>query len=296
MKNTSRHGLAILAIALGLPALAQTPAPAKPKSPPARSEAPAARPKLDAAFDAVRQKLLAGDADRAAYEELVGAIGTSYEALGQSTPNTTTVRARLVGALDDLYARAKTGKVAPEELSALRVDMLDAQMHAQLAETAGKPGEKGAEALGASLKQLADASQELDPGTGEWRGRAQSLLEALKKQPVIETADVMPVHEELAHAATLRSEAVLEKRAAAKTATSLDFVRMRNSVGDLLDMRGAKDPSARELKEKLATAVDELEQRSKAAALTKMDFEPLRKELAQLGRAAQSEKPKLPHG
>lgn len=294
MNSISRSGLAILALTLGLPALAQTPAPGKPKSPPPKAEAPAARPKIDAAFENVRQKVLAGDADRAAYEELVSAIGASYEALGQATPNTTTVRARLVGTLDDIYARAKTGKIAPEEFAALRVEMLDAQMHNMLAEATGKPGEKGAEMLGNGLKQLADAAQEIDPGTGEWRGRAQSLLEHVKKNPVIETADLAPLHEELAHAAALRAEAVLEKRASAKAAIPMDFTHMRNSVSDLLDMQGAKDPSARELKVKLASTIDELEQRSKEAALTKADFEPLRKELAQ--RGAQSEKPKPPHG
>jgi hypothetical protein len=63
-------------------------------------------------------------------------------------------------------------------------------------------------------------------------------------------------------------------------------------MSDLLDLQGRKDPSARELKQKLSAAIDELEQKSSGAALTRADFESLRKDLVQRGRAAQAEKPK----
>ena len=116
-------------------------------------------------------------------------------------------RTRLVAGLDDIYARAKTGKIAPEEFSALRIEMLDAQMHTLLAEAASGIGEQGSDVLGTGLKQLADASQELDPATAEWRTRAQTLLDELKKKPAPEPTDLEPLNEELTHAATLRSEA-----------------------------------------------------------------------------------------
>jgi hypothetical protein len=247
---------------------------------------------MDTAFETVRQKVLAGDTDLAAYEELVGAIGTSYGALAQSTPDASSVRTRLVAGLDDIYARAKKGKIAPEEFSALRVEMLDAQMHTLLSEAASGTGAKGSDVLGTGLKQLADASQELDPATGEWRTRAQTLLDELKKKPAFEAADLEPLTEELTHAATLRSEALLEKRAGAKAATPIDFDRVRNHMSDLLELQGRKDPSARELQSKLSAAIDELEQRSAGAALTRADFESLKKELVQRGRAALAEKPK----
>lgn len=305
MNSNSRRYLSVLAILLALPAAqAQTPppkpppapapapAPEKPKSPPAKPEATPGHARLDVAFDTVRQKVLAGDADRAAYDDLVSAINTSYAALAQSTPDTSTVRTRLVAGLDDIYARAKMGKIAPEEFAALRVEMLDAQMHNLLAEAAAKPGEKGPDMLAKGLKQLADASQEIDPATSEWRARAQTLVDELKKKPAVAAADLEPLTEELTHAATLRSEALLEKRATAKAATPVDFDRVRDHMSDLLEMQAAKDPSANELKAKLSATIDELEQKSSGAALTRTDFEPLRKELAQRGRTAQVEKAK----
>jgi len=240
----------------------------------------------------VRQKVLAGDADRTAHDDLVAAIQSSYTALAQSTPDANTVRTRLVVSLDDIYARAKKGKIAPEEFAALRVEMLDAQMHNLLAEAAAKPGEKGSDMLGTGLKQLADASQELDPATAEWRTRAQTLLDELKKKPAAGAADLEPLTEELAHAAALRSVAILEKRASAKAAAPIEFDRVRDHVSDLLELQAGKDPSARELKEKLSLSIDELQQKSAGAALTRADFEPLRKELAQRGRAVQAEKAK----
>jgi len=57
-------------------------------------------------------------------------------------------------------------------------------------------------------------------------------------------------------------------------------------------MQGQKDPSARELKQKLSAAIDELEHKSSGAALTRAEFESLKKELVQRGRAAMGEKPK----
>jgi len=294
MNSNSRRCLSVLAILLALPALAQTPAPApaKPKSAPPKAESPTPRARIDTAYEAARARVLAGDTDRAAYTELVGAINGGYGALAQSTPDSSTVRTRLVAALDDIYARAKTGKIAPEEFAALRIEMLDAQMHTLLAEAASGIGEQGSDVLGTGLKQLADASQELDPGTPEWRTRAQTLLDDLKKKPAPEPADLEPLNEELTHAAALRSEALLEKRAVAKAATSIDFARVRNHMSDLLDLQGRKDPSARELKERLSTLIDELEQRSPGATLTRADFETLRKDLVQRGHAAQAEKQK----
>jgi hypothetical protein len=300
MNSNSRRYLSVLAILLALPAQAQTPppkpapapAPAKPKTTPAKPESPTPRARIETAFEAARVRVLAGDTDRAPYEELVGAINGSYGALAQSTPDASTVRTRIIAGLDDIYARAKTGKIAPEEFSALRVEMLDAQMHTLLAEAATGTGEKGSDVLGTGLKQLADASQELDPATMEWRTRAQTLLDDLKKKPAIEPADLEPLSEELTHAATMRSEAWLEKRATAKSATPIDFARVRNHMSDLLDMQGQKDPSARELKQKLSAAIDELEQKSSGAALTRAEFESLKKELVQRGRAAMGEKPK----
>jgi hypothetical protein len=300
MNSNSRRYLSVLAILLALPAQAQTPppkpapapAPAKPTTTPAKPESPTPRARIETAFEAARVRVLAGDTDRAPYEELVGAINGSYGALAQSTPDASTVRTRIIAGLDDIYARAKTGKIAPEEFSALRVEMLDAQMHTLLAEAATGTGEKGSDVLGTGLKQLADASQELDPATMEWRTRAQTLLDDLKKKPAIEPADLEPLSEELTHAATMRSEAWLEKRATAKSATPIDFARVRNHMSDLLDMQGQKDPSARELKQKLSAAIDELEQKSSGAALTRAEFESLKKELVQRGRAAMGEKPK----
>ncbi len=300
MNINSRHSLAILAVLLALPVQAQTPeprpqgGPAKPVAP-VKPGAPAAQPRTEAALEAVRTKVLAGDADRAAYEELVAAIRGSYGNLGQSTPDAITVRSRLVAAVDDIYARAKQAKIAPEEFSALKVDLLDAQLEDTLAGMATTPGEKGVDALAAGVKQVADASQELDPGTAEWRTRAQALIDGLKKKATPEPVDLEPLREELAHARAMRSEVVLEKRATSKGATQTDFTRARNHLSDLLELQARNDPEARELQKKLVSAIDDLEHRAAEAALTKADFESLRKELVQRGRMALAERSK-PHG
>lgn len=300
MKSNSRRTLAVLAALLALPVAAQTPAP-RPQSGPAKPAAPAkpavpsARARIETGLETMRTKVLAGDADRAAYEELVGAIKSNYAALEQSTPDASTVRARLVAGIDDMYARAKQSKIAPEEFTALKVDLIDAQLADTLAATATNPDAKGVEALSAGVKQLADASQELDPGSAEWRARAQTLLDGLKKEAKLEPAALEPLQQELAHGRAMRWEAVLEKRATAKAATPTDFMRARNHVSDLLELQSRNDPEARELQKKLVGTIDDLERRASEAPLTSADFESLRKELAQRGRTTLPDKAK-PHG
>jgi len=292
MNSTSRRCLSVLAILLALPAQAQTPAPAKPKGAAPKAESPTPSARIATGLEAMRAKVLAGDADRAAYEELVGAIKADYAALEQSTPDANTVRTRLVAGIDDMYSRAKESKIAPEEFTALKADLLDAHLADTLAALAAKPDGKGLEALATSVGQLADASAELDPGTAEWRAHAQTLLDGLKKEAKLEPAALEPLREELAHARAMRWEAVLEKRATAKAATPTDFMRARNHVSDLLELQSQKDPGARELQQKLLATIDDLEQRAAGAALTKADFESLRKEIAQRGRTALAEKAK----
>lgn len=320
MNSTSRHALALLALLLALPAQAQEPKP-KPKpapqpapqpapepapqpapdgepgrqTPPAKPLAPATQSRVETALDAVRQKVLAGEADRSAYEDLVAAIRGSYGPLEQSTPNAVTVRARLVEAVDDIYARAKRAKIAPEEFAALRVELLDADVECALAALATAPDAKSLESFGAAYKPLADAAQELDPTAAEARTRMQALLDGLKKKPALEAADVEPLHEELAHARALRSESLLEKRATAKGATPTDFARARNHVSDLLELQARRDPDVSGLQKKLVAAIDELERRAAEGMLTRADFESLRKEITQRGRTALTEKGK-PHG
>ena len=114
MNSTSRRYLTVLAILLALPAQAQVPKPA-PKQEPAK---PAAAPQpaqsgVIGALEKMRQRVLAGEADKAAYDEFVAATKTGFESLQQGTPDATAVRARLVAAVDDIYARAKAPRSQP---------------------------------------------------------------------------------------------------------------------------------------------------------------------------------------
>jgi len=291
MNSTSRRYLTVLAILLALPAQAQVPKPA-PKTEPAK---PAAAPQpaqsgVVAALEKMRQRVLAGDADKAAYEEFVAATKTGFESLQQGTPDATAVRARLVAAVDDIYARAKGTKIAAEEFAALRVEVLDATALNALAKWAAQPAEDGLRAVESSMKQLGDAAQEFDSGAGKWRVRVQALLDGLKQNPAPGATDLAAVQEELALARAVRSEAMLEKHAIGKSATSTDFARVRNHVSDLLELQTPRDPGAAELKKKLLAAVDELERRAAGAALTSADFELLRKELAQRGGPVPAER------
>jgi hypothetical protein len=291
MNITSRRYLSLLAILLALPAQAQVSKPA-PKPEPVKPAAATARSRIDVALENLRQRVLAGETDKAVYEEFVSAVKSGFESLQQGTPDATAVRARLVAALDDIYERAKRTKIAAEEFAALRVEVLDATLLNALSKWAAQPGEDGMKAVEGSLKELADAAQEVDPGSAGWRGRAQALLEALKQNPAPTATDVAPLQEELAHARALRSEGLLEKHATARGASPTDFARVRDQVSDLLELQTPRDPGARDLKKKLMTVIDELEQRGTGATLTSADFELLRKELAQRGGTSPAEKPK----
>lgn len=297
MNSTSHRYLSVLAILLALPAQAQVPKPAPPQAEPAK---PAAAPQpaqsgVIGALEKLRQSVLAGQADKAAYDEFVAATKSGFESLQQGPPDATAVRARLVAAVDDIYARAKRGKIAPEEFAALRVDVLDASALNALAKWAAQPGEDGMKTLEGNLKQLGDATQEFDGASGKWRVRVQSLLDGLKQNPAPAATDLAAIQEELALARAVRAESMLEKHATGKTATTTDFARARNHISDLLELQTSRDPGAVESKKKLLAAIDDLEQRSAGAALTSADFEVLRKELAQRGGTAPAEKPK-PHG
>ncbi len=294
MNSHSRHSLILLAILLALPAQAQTPKPAAPSAPPAAARE-GAQSRVEAALEAVRQKVLAGDTDRKAYDELVTAINTSFDRLQSGTPDALAVRSRLVAALDDIYTRAKKAKIAPEEFAALRVEVLDASLLDVLAKWAAEPGEQALKAVEGSLKQLEDGVQQLEAGSGEWRGRVQTLLAGLKQKPAPEASDLAALQEELALARALRAESLLEKHATAKGAFATDFARAREHVSDLLELQSPRDPEARELRKKLLGLIDELEQRAAQATLTHADFESLRKDLAQRGGMMPAEKPK-PHG
>jgi chromosome segregation ATPase len=291
MNSKSRRSLALMAVLLGLPAQAQITKPGTEPAPP-KPAAPATQARVEAALESVRQRVLAGDNDRAAYDEAVGAIRSSFENLQASTPDTQSVRSRLVAALDDIYARAKQGQIAAEEFAALRVEVLDASLQDALARLATQSGSGGLKAVESALKQLADAARELDPGTAGWQSRAQALLDELKQKPAAGAAEIEPLQSELAHARALRAEVLLEKHATQKSATATDFARMRNHVSDMLELQARLDPQARELQQKLAAAIDELEQRAAQSQLTRADFESLRKELAQRGRTALAEKHK----
>jgi hypothetical protein len=302
MNSKSRRSLALMAVLLALPAQAQEPKPdPKPAPPKPAPAAPAAvsrsaASKVEMALESVSKKVLAGDADRAVYEEAVGAINSSFDNLQQSTPSTQSVRTRMIAVLDDIYARAeKKAKIAPEEFTALRVDVIDANLHGVLAKAATQPGEDAMKAVESGLKQLADVSAEVDPGTAEWRNRAQTLVDELKKKPAAGAADYEPLLGELAHARAMRAESMLEKRATSKSASPTDFARARNYTADMLELQSRSDPEARELQKKLVSSIDELEQRAAQSPLTRADFESLRKELAQRGRTALAEKQK-PHG
>lgn len=294
MNSHSRRYLTVLAILLALPAQAQisrpadAPAPAKPK--PAGPQS-----RVETALENVRQRVLAGEADRPAYEQLVAAINTSFDSLQQGTPDALAVRSRLVAAVDDIYGRSKHARIAAEEFAALRVEVLDANVLSVLAKWAAEPGEDTLKALEDSLKQLDDAAQELDPGSAQARARVQALLEVLKQKPAPGAADLAPLHEQLAHSRALRSESLLEKHALSKAATTTDFARTRNHLSDLLELQSQRDPEARELRKRLLSSIDELERRAAAATLTRADFESLRKELAQRGATAPAEKHE-PHG
>ena len=301
MNKPSRRYLTLLAVLLALPAQAQTPNPAPPKEAPRPADtakpapAPAsAKSPVDAALEKMRTKMLAGEADKAAYDEFVDAVKSDFESLQQGPLDATAVRARLVAAVDDMYARAKRGKIAAEEFSALRVEVLDGSLLNALSKWAAQPGADGLKSVDGNLKQLVDAAQEIDPGTAAWRGRVQAQLEGLKQKPAVEMGDLALVQEELAHARAMRSEALLEKHATAKGATPTDFARIRHHVSDLLELQAARDPAARDLRTKLLSSIDDLEQRAGMATLAKTDFESLRKELAQRGAtaAAPAEKPK----
>jgi len=284
MNNTSRRYLTVLAILLALPAQAQVPKPAPQTEPvkPVTAAQPASSGVV-AALEKLRVSVLAGQADKAAYDEFVAATKSGFESLQQGTPDATAVRARLVAAVDDIYARAKRTKIAAEEFAALRVEVLDATALNALARWAAQPGEDGMKMLEGSLKQLGDAAQEFDSGSSKWRVRVQALLEGLKQNPAPGATDIAVIQEELALARALRAASLLEKHAIAKSATPTDFARVRNHVSDLLDLQTSRDPGAAELKQKLLAAIDELERRSAEAALTSADFELLRKELAQRG-------------
>ena len=303
MNMHSRRYLTLLAVLLALPAQAQDPKPAPPPKDAPKPAAPLDAPKpastsskssVDAALEKMRTSMLAGQADKAAYDEFVAAVKSDYESLQQGPVDANAVRSRLVAAVDDIYARSKKGKIAAEEFSALRVEVLDGSLMNSFAKWSAQPGEDGLKSVDGSLKQLADAAQEIDPATAAWRGRVQAQLEGLKKKPAPEMTDLALVQEELAHARAMRSEALLEKHATAKGATPTDFARIRHHVSDLLELQMARDPAAGELRAKLLSNIDELEQRAGMATLAKTDFESLRKELAQRGAtaAAPAEKPK----
>ena len=290
MKCRSRRYLTLLAILLALPAQAQI---AKPAAQSAPSKPSVAQTRIESALENVRLHVLAGDADKVAYDEFVGAIKTSFESLQQGPPDSAAVRARLVAALDDIYTRARRARIAPEEFVALHVEVLDATLLNSVARWVAQPGEDGMRSLETDLRQLADAAVELDPSTSEWRARAQALIEVLKLKPVPELIDLAALKEELARAHALRSETVLEKHATSKGgATPTDFARVRNHVSDLLELQVARDPGARELRAKLLDVIDDLEHRAVEATLTHADFESLRKALAQRGGAPSSERQK----
>lgn len=291
MNSHSRRSLTLLAILLALPAQAQVSKPAGPAGPPKTTRA-SSLSRVESALEAVKLHVLAGELDRGAYDELVTAINTSFDALQKGTPDALAVRSRLVSALDDIYARGKRAKIAPEEFATLRVEVLDASLLDVLAKWTTEPGEQGFKALEGSLKQLADAVQELDLGAGDPRARAQPLLEKLKQGPVPDPADVAALTEELALARTLRSEALLEKHATARGAAPTDYARMRNHVSDLLELQAARDPEARELRKQILAAIDDLEHRAGEALLSHADFESLRKDLALRGGTPPAEKPK----
>ena len=298
MKSNSQLTLAMLAVVLALPATAQTPEP-KPQTPPAKPAAPpAAKPaatstasRVDQAFETMRQKVLAGDTDSAAHDELVKEIGSSYAALASATPDASTVRTRLVASVDDIYARAKSGKIGPEDFAALRAEMLDASLENALAEMATQPGAQSMEKVNSAFKQASSAAMELDSSAGEARTRAQALLDELKTKPAVASTDLEPLHEELAHGRAMLSVAVLEKHATAKGATKVEFARARNTISDLFALQSQRDPQAGEVSKKLVSALDDLEQRGPDAKLAKSDFELLRKEVAQHGRTTPAEKP-----
>ncbi len=294
MNSTSRGSLTLLAILLALPAQAQTAKPAAPGAAP-KAAREGTQSRVESALDAVRQKVLAGEADRKAYDEFVAAINTSFDSLPKGPPDALAVRSRLVATLDDIYLRAGSAKIAPEEFAALRVEVLDANFMSVLAKWAAEPGEQGMKAVEGSLKQLEDAVQELDAGSPEWRGRVQALLEGLKQKAGPEASDLASLQEELALARALRAESLLEKHATAKGASSTDFARARNHVSDLLELQSRRDPEARELRQKLLDSIDELQHRAAQATLTHADFESLRKDLAQRGGMTPAEKQK-PHG
>lgn len=305
MNSLSQRSLVLLALLLALPAQAQDPKPAPqkpvpqkpvpPSEPAAKPVAPAGQSRIQTALENAKQKALAGQSDKAAYQELTTAIRAGYASLERSLPDTTAVRARLISAVDEISERSQRAKIGPEEFGMLRVELLDADLQSMIAELAMQPDPKGVEALAGGYKQLADAVQELEPSASEGRTRAQALLDGLKQKPALEAADLEPLTEELAHARALRSAALLEKRAVAKGATRTDYARARDQVSDLLDLQMRHDPAARELKTKLVASIDELEKRGAESSLTHADFESLRKELAQRGRTAPVEKQK-PHG
>jgi len=294
MNSHSRRSLTLLAILLALPAQAQIAKPTAPPAAPARPATAGSESRVESTLEKVRQRALLGEADRDAFQDLVAAINTGFDNL-QGTPDTLAVRARLVAAVDDIYARSKQGKIPAEEFAALRVEVLDANLLGVLAKWTSEPGEHAMQAVEASLKQLEDAVQELDVGSGEWRGRVQSQLAKLKQKNEPEVADVAPLLEELAFARTLRAESLLEKHATAKGACPTDYARTRDSVSDLLELQSHRDPELRDLRKKLLASIDELERRAAEATLTHADFESLRKDLAQRGATVQTEKQK-PHG
>ncbi len=291
MNRHSRRTLIILATLLALPVEAQVAAP-RSQSAPAKPAAPGLRTRIDLALEAARARVLAGDLDKAAYEELVTAIRESFGGLEHATPDASSVRARLVAAVDDIYTRARSARIAPDEFAALRVDVLDAELASTLAETSAHPAETGLDPLTAGLKELADAAQAVDPATSEWRARAEALLAGLRKKAVVEAADLVPLGEELAHARALRAEALLEKHATEKVATPTDFARARNHIADHLELQSKHDPKARELQKKLLAALDALEHRAGESGLTRADFDELRKQLTLRARAALADEQK----
>ncbi|MBK7645284.1 MAG: hypothetical protein IPJ19_19955 [Planctomycetes bacterium] len=284
MKRHSFSSFAVLGALLALPALAQEPA-ARPAGAPGVHE-PAGHPtEVDTALAKAREGLLAGEPDGAAHEQLVQAIRAGFGGIGAQAPGSTAVRARLVAAVDDLFARAKHAKIAPDELTALHVDVLDARALESLAQCAQKPGKEGLAAVESAVKELDEASRTLDPESSDWRERARKLLGTLGGKDSILTADLAPLEETLAQARCLRAEALLEKHATSAGAAATDFARARNAVSDLLEPQMARDPTARDAKQKLVSAIDELEQRSHSSRLERADFESLRSELALRTRA-----------
>lgn len=289
MNRSSRRTCIALALLLAAPAQAQTSSPQTP-APPARPATPGVHARVEQAFSAARQRVLAGSADEAARDELVAAIRGAYGALAAATPDTLGVRARLVAEVEDLFTRARFAHIAAEELDALHVDLLDARLCDTLAETERNPTESGLDPLAAAVRELAEAAQPLDPATADWRARAESRLAALRRDKKFEPAAFSALRELFDDARAERAETLLERHALDKGASPSDFARARNALSDRLETEAQKSPEARELQKKLVAAIDALQKRAAEGALTHADFEALRQQMTHRARAVLAEK------